>query len=147
MNDIEKLYYENMIDPSIIDDDNAYFAFINKHEENILNLFRKGAYVNTEQGKIRCVNDYLLKTNLNVQFSNDYDIKLLIQELDWIEAYSDVAQAISKIDKVRDSMDSFLEENNNFFSIEDVKESVNNWINVLTSIVNNVENNDDIFRR
>jgi len=142
MNDIEKIYFENMTDESIIDNDNSYFAFINNHENSILDLFRKGAYMNTNNGKIRCVNDYLLKNNLEVQFSNNYDLKLLIQEIDWIEAYSDVSSAITKIDKVRDSMDSFLSENNNFYSIDDVKTSVNNWINILTSVINNIDNED-----
>jgi hypothetical protein len=138
MNNLEKIFFENngLI---IIDTDDSYFSFIDRHEKNILDLFRNGAYSNSTSGKIRCVNDYLLQNNLEVQFNNNYDRKLLIQELDWIEAYSDISSAIDKIERIKESMDSFIQENNVNMNKNDLKQSINNWINILTNIITNLD--------
>lgn len=118
-----------------ITDSNDVYSFIDEHEDDIIDLFRRGAYQKDKTGYERCIKDFCLNNDIELKFSG-MSYKDIIYEIDWNEAYADIIDGVEKLERVYNSMSEFLEEhrNNKNFTSRDVKHMLANWGSMLTKI-------------
>ncbi|OQB40459.1 MAG: hypothetical protein BWY04_01332 [candidate division CPR1 bacterium ADurb.Bin160] len=132
--DLEKMY-NNETNNFVLSDTDDIYNFVSEHEEEIIDLFKRGAYTKSFNGYQRCIKDFCMYNDIHLNFEN-VTIKDLIYEIDWSEADAELTECVDKLEDVFESISEFI---NNYrsekvFSNADVKTMLENWSGILEKL-------------
>ena len=129
--------YDEQVDSENIDinDEQDLDQFVSQHEAGINQRFLDGDYSYTNEGKSRCIEDYVRRNKIRISLAEGFTIDDIIEEIDWSESEGDIEVAVDSIEELIESMQSFISDyRNNDAYMPNLVAVIGDWMKELDDI-------------
>jgi len=115
--------------------------FVMLYNDSMLEFFKEGDYSLTDEGKLRCIKDFLRRRNIILDFSDEsFSIDDIIEEFDWNDKSFEREVVFEKLESFMESINDFIDEYRMNDSYEpSFRKILRHWINELEDIYDELD--------
>lgn len=127
--------YSGDFDIVDLESDDEVIDFANQYEAEIVEFFKGGGYSFNDNGKKRCIKDYMRKIGLKLNFGPETSIQDLVEEIDWSDIDGPTEDAINQLEEIIESIQEFIEDyRKNDAFIPNPKHIIDRWVEELQTL-------------